>query len=144
MVKRKTASSRLSRALQSIALWCRANRHLPVKEQQQILTHKFTRALRVLRNHGQLSVVGVVPLRGRTLLAEVAESPQPRAESRLEHLQPAVRSDTCSRRRGWSTQYTIAQQVHDLRNRMHQKCTYGSVGAPGRITARGHPAANLF
>ena len=41
VVKRKTASSRLSRALQSIALWCRANRHLPVKEQQQILTQKL-------------------------------------------------------------------------------------------------------
>jgi RNA-directed DNA polymerase len=41
VMKRKTASSRLSRALQSIALWCRANRHLPVKEQQQILTQKL-------------------------------------------------------------------------------------------------------
>lgn len=41
VVQRKTASSRLSRALQSIALWCRANRHLPVKEQQQILTQKL-------------------------------------------------------------------------------------------------------
>jgi group II intron reverse transcriptase/maturase len=41
VVKRKTASSRLSRALQSIALWCRANRHRPIKEQQQMLTLKL-------------------------------------------------------------------------------------------------------
>lgn len=41
VVKRKTASSRLSRALQSIALWCRANRHRPVKEQQHMLSLKL-------------------------------------------------------------------------------------------------------
>ncbi len=41
VVKRKTASGRLSRALQSIALWCRANRHRPVNEQQQILSLKL-------------------------------------------------------------------------------------------------------
>lgn len=41
VVKRKTASSRLSRALQRIALWCRTNRHRPVKEQQQILSQKL-------------------------------------------------------------------------------------------------------
>jgi group II intron reverse transcriptase/maturase len=41
VVKRKTASSRLSRALQSIALWCRANRHRPLKEQQHMLSLKL-------------------------------------------------------------------------------------------------------
>jgi RNA-directed DNA polymerase len=41
VVKRKTASSRLSRALQSVALWCRANRHRPVKEQQHRLSLKL-------------------------------------------------------------------------------------------------------
>src|SRR6266498_1525100 len=30
-----------------------------------------------------------------------------------------------------NSQSIIAQRAHDLRNRMHQKCTYGSVGAPG-------------
>jgi RNA-directed DNA polymerase len=37
VVKRKTASSRLSRALRSIAQWCRWNRHRPVDEQHQTL-----------------------------------------------------------------------------------------------------------
>ena len=41
VVKRKTASSRLSRALQSIALWCRANRHRAIKEQQHMLSQKL-------------------------------------------------------------------------------------------------------
>jgi hypothetical protein len=41
VVKRKTASSRLSRALRSIALWCRFNRHRPLQEQQQTLSQKL-------------------------------------------------------------------------------------------------------
>ena len=41
VVQRKTASSRLTRALQSIARWCRANRHRPVKEQQHMLSLKL-------------------------------------------------------------------------------------------------------
>ena len=41
VVKRRTASSRLSRALQRIAQWCRRNRHLKVKEQHRILSQKL-------------------------------------------------------------------------------------------------------
>ena len=41
MVKRKTASSRLSRALRSIAQWCRFNRHRPLGEQQHTLSQKL-------------------------------------------------------------------------------------------------------
>jgi group II intron reverse transcriptase/maturase len=41
VVKRKTASSRLSRALRSIAQWCRWNRHRPVGEQQHTLGQKL-------------------------------------------------------------------------------------------------------
>jgi RNA-directed DNA polymerase len=40
VVKRKTASSRLSRALVRITAWCRANRHRPVAEQHQTLWQK--------------------------------------------------------------------------------------------------------
>jgi RNA-directed DNA polymerase len=40
MVQRKTASSRLSRALAKIAAWCRSNRHRPVAEQHQTLWQK--------------------------------------------------------------------------------------------------------
>lgn len=41
VVKRKTASSRLSRALRSIAQWCRLHRHRPVGEQHHILSQKL-------------------------------------------------------------------------------------------------------
>ena len=41
MVKRKTASSRLRRALRSIAQWCRWNRHRPLGEQQHTLGQKL-------------------------------------------------------------------------------------------------------
>ena len=41
VVKRKTASSRLSRALRSIAQWCRQHRHQPLGEQQHTLSQKL-------------------------------------------------------------------------------------------------------
>ena len=41
VVKRQTASSRLSRAMRSIAEWCRENRHPPIGEQQQTLSQKL-------------------------------------------------------------------------------------------------------
>jgi RNA-directed DNA polymerase len=39
-VKRKTMSKRLSRAVRSIAQWCRTHRHLPVREQYTKLSQK--------------------------------------------------------------------------------------------------------
>jgi group II intron reverse transcriptase/maturase len=41
VVKRKTAQSRLSRALTMIAVWCRLNRHRPVAEQHRTLVQKL-------------------------------------------------------------------------------------------------------
>jgi group II intron reverse transcriptase/maturase len=40
VVKRKTATSRLSRALKKVALWCRLNRHRPIQEQHHCLKQK--------------------------------------------------------------------------------------------------------
>jgi RNA-directed DNA polymerase len=40
VVKRQTASSRLSRAVRSIAQWCRFNRHRPIWEQYATLSQK--------------------------------------------------------------------------------------------------------
>jgi RNA-directed DNA polymerase len=40
VVKQRTAASRLRRAVRSIAQWCRSNRHLPVAEQQRMLSQK--------------------------------------------------------------------------------------------------------
>ncbi len=41
VVMRKTASSRLGRSLRNISAWCRANRHLPVREQHVRLSRKM-------------------------------------------------------------------------------------------------------
>ena len=41
VVKRKTASSRFTRVIVSIAQWCRANRHLPIAKQQVKLRQKL-------------------------------------------------------------------------------------------------------
>ena len=41
VVRRKTATSRFSRAVQSISLWCRLNRHLSVAEQHRVLGQKL-------------------------------------------------------------------------------------------------------
>jgi hypothetical protein len=40
VVKRKTSTSRLSRALKAVAEWCRHNRHRPVAEQHRVLVNK--------------------------------------------------------------------------------------------------------
>jgi group II intron reverse transcriptase/maturase len=40
VVKRKTASERVSRALRAIGQWCRRHRHLPVEQQWRILAWK--------------------------------------------------------------------------------------------------------
>jgi len=41
VIKRKTASDRLSRSLQKINKWCRSNRHKPIKEQHHKLCQKM-------------------------------------------------------------------------------------------------------
>ena len=41
MVKRKTAKSRLKRAFAALSDWCRANLHLPIREQHRKLTEKL-------------------------------------------------------------------------------------------------------
>jgi group II intron reverse transcriptase/maturase len=41
VVRRKTASTRFQRAIKRIWEWCRANRHLPIKEQQEHLSRKL-------------------------------------------------------------------------------------------------------
>lgn len=41
VVMRKTASSRLTRAVRSIAQWCRRNRHQPISEQHRTISQKL-------------------------------------------------------------------------------------------------------
>jgi group II intron reverse transcriptase/maturase len=41
VIKQKTASSRLTRAVQAISEWCRRNRHRPLAEQHRVLCQKL-------------------------------------------------------------------------------------------------------
>jgi len=41
VVKRKTASSRFTRAVKKITEWCKKNRHLPIPEQHATLSQKL-------------------------------------------------------------------------------------------------------
>lgn len=41
VVQRKTQAARFSRARHNIAMWCRANRHLPIQEQHEVLSKKL-------------------------------------------------------------------------------------------------------
>lgn len=41
VVKRKTSSSRLTRSLRAVAVWCRRNLHRPLGEQQRVLSQKL-------------------------------------------------------------------------------------------------------
>jgi group II intron reverse transcriptase/maturase len=41
IVKRKTASDRYTRAIRTIAQWCRLNRHRPIREQHEVLSQKL-------------------------------------------------------------------------------------------------------
>jgi group II intron reverse transcriptase/maturase len=41
IVKRKTAKNRFGRAVKRLAQWCRANRHLPLAEQQEAINRKL-------------------------------------------------------------------------------------------------------
>jgi len=41
VIKRQTASSRFTRAVQAISLWCQRNRHQPVPEQHAVLCQKL-------------------------------------------------------------------------------------------------------
>ena len=53
VVKRKTAASRFTRAVRTIAQWCRDNRHRPIAEQHADAEPETARPLRLLRDHGQ-------------------------------------------------------------------------------------------
>lgn len=59
VVRQKTSKSRFKRALLRVKEWCRANRHLPVREQQVVLSQK-------LRGHyGYYGVTGSSMCLGR-------------------------------------------------------------------------------
>ena len=52
IVKRRTASDRLTRALRAVSAWCKRNRHAPLREQQAVLRSKL------LGHYGYYGITG--------------------------------------------------------------------------------------
>ena len=52
IVKRRTASDRLTRALRAVSAWCKRNRHAPLREQQAALRSKL------LGHYGYYGITG--------------------------------------------------------------------------------------
>jgi group II intron reverse transcriptase/maturase len=67
VIKRKTASNRLSRAVANVSLWCRRNRHRPIQEQHANLCAKL------LGHYGYYGITGNSQQLScfRTIVAEV-------------------------------------------------------------------------
>ena len=93
VVKRQTASKRLSRGLQAITDWCRRHRHLPIPEQHQKLSAETARSLCLLRNHGQQFTAVRVSHAGPPDLAVLVVASQSRAVDDLGLLQPPAGND---------------------------------------------------
>ena len=120
MVKRKTAKSRLKRALAALSEWCRKNRHLPVKEQYQKLTQK-------LRGHnGSYGIIGNFYCLQE--FREVARVIWRRWLSRRRRGKPTpwfgfsrLEERYSLPRAGWSTAWCAAQRSHERRSRMPRR-----------------------
>jgi hypothetical protein len=68
VVKQQTAKGRMSRAVRTIGLWCKDQRHRPVAERHQALVVK-------LRNHRELQFADEVSLQAHPGLVEGTGSP---------------------------------------------------------------------
>ena len=130
MIKRKTAKSRLKRALQALSDWCRMNRHQPIPVQHQTLKQKL---------QGHYAYYGIT---GNFLsLQEFREEARKiwkrwlsrRRRGRSMSWTDFLTSGATLRfpRPAWSTACSVAQRSHEMTSQMRVICTSGSVGAPG-------------
>ncbi len=132
MVKRKTASDRITRFLRRINEWCRGNRHAPLDWQHAHLLSK-------LRGHsGYYGITGnslslsSVHQSGQADLAQVAQSPLAKAQHALEAVSASLEAVPATEPESlcWRPQSRVANPG-DLKNRMREFRTYGSVGGLG-------------
>src|SRR5438552_4034307 len=130
VIKRKTARDRLSRALWAIAQWCQQHRHAPVSCQHAVLSRK-------LRGHyGYYGITGnslaitrfryEVRSRWRKWLNRRGGR-SPMSWPHFIGSRNAIRSPQPSP----STPAIAVQRTHELKSRMRESRTSGSVGAPG-------------
>jgi hypothetical protein len=143
IVKQKTAAERFSRAVRSIDSWCRDNRHISIKEQQQKLNEK-------LRCH--YAYYGVTGNSGA--LSRFLREVERHWRQRL-YRSNRNRSLNWTRFRRMLQRYPLArvrtarlsadtQQSHDSRNRLLE-CDYVRVcGSPGSAKTQGHPVRSVL
>ena len=74
IVKRKTASDRLTRALQAVSVWCKQHRHVSLLEQQIALRRKLLGHYAYFGITGNARGLGELPPRDAANLAQVAGS----------------------------------------------------------------------
>ena len=133
MVKQKTAPSRFSRALRTIAQWCRENRHRPVREQHHTLSQK-------LRGHFAYYGINVSRCRDSAARCNVSGGNGSAAETVSIGTFGRCLSDSRNVTpylRWWSSiQCTVVEQMRNLRNRMRELRTSGSVGDLGERSPR--------
>jgi group II intron reverse transcriptase/maturase len=118
VIKLKTASDRFSRALRSIDSWCQANRHIPLRAQQQKLNEKLRGHYAyygVTGNSGSLSrfLLEVERRWRKWLLRRNRIRAFNWTRFRGGMLQRYALARVCTVRSAYRTQRT-----HDLRNRM--------------------------
>ena len=127
VIKRKTATDRLSRAITRIGRWCREHRHAPVSEQHRGACAEAARALWVLRDHRELGDAHGLPERGQAPLALLAQSAIPATTMDVGAVCADAAGTPATASRSPSTQPGITQRTRDLRSRMPELGTSGSV-----------------
>ena len=132
VVRQITAKGRFARALKSVHDWCKRYRHLPVKAQQDYLA-------RVIRGHcayfgltGNSQTAIVVPLPSRPHLANVALTPQPPAGLELGPDERTPQAISSAASHDHALMATLLERTCQVRNRVRQSRTLGSVGGGAR------------
>ena len=118
VVKRKTAASRFTRAVRTVAPWCRNHRHRPIPEQHQTLCQKLRGHYAYYGITGNSNRVGPVPGGSAATVVEMAGTPPEREPAYRELVRPTPGSLPHSERGGRSLGVPSAKRRCSLRNRM--------------------------
>ena len=129
VVRRKTAGDRFSRALRAVTAWCKRYRHVPLKVQQAVLRRKL------LGHYGYYGLTGNSRSLGRYYWEVLLSwrkwlSRRGGPASHLGQLWPPT--EALPSAQAACAPLHLRSEVCDLRNRVRQSRSHGSVGAWGR------------
>ena len=132
VVRQITAKGRFARALKSVHDWCKRYRHLPVKAQQDYLARVIRGHCAYFRSDGEQQTAIVVPLPSRPHLANVALTPQPPAGLELGPDERTPQAISSAASHDHALMATLLERTCQVRNRVRQSRTLGSVGGGAR------------